>query len=90
MAAARVCLSMLATLKEEVGDLDRIRRVVKVTGLVNSQPDFADHPKVINGCSDLLVAVLGDAGKHARVAAGYSNLPLNCAVEVDMVVEVDA
>lgn len=89
VAAARIGLGLLATIKHELGDLDRIKRVVQVTGLVNSPAEFSQHPAVINGVSDLLVSVLGEAGKHTRVAAGYSNLPLNCAVEASMIVEVD-
>jgi enamine deaminase RidA (YjgF/YER057c/UK114 family) len=66
-----------------------VRRIVKVTGMVNCDAGFAQHPQVINGCSDLLVALYGDRGRHARVAAGYSSLPLNAAVEIDLIAEVD-
>jgi len=69
--------------------LDRVKKVVKVTGMVNCEGDFTQHPKVINGCSDLLVEVFGEKGKHARVAAGYVSLPLNVACEIDLVVEVE-
>ncbi len=87
--AARVAtVSLLSTLKAELGSLDRVRRIVKVTGFVNSTPDFGDQPKVINGCSDLLVAVFGERGKHARSAVGVAALPTNCAVEIELVVEV--
>jgi enamine deaminase RidA (YjgF/YER057c/UK114 family) len=70
------------------GDLDRVKRVVKVTGFVNSTPEFTDQPQVINGASDLLVQVFGDAGKHARAAVGVSSLPRGVAAEVEAVVEV--
>lgn len=89
-AAAKCCaLSILAHLKAACGgDLDRVRRCVKLNGFVNSGPGFHDHPKVINGASDLMVAVFGDAGRHARVALGAPALPLNFAVEVDAVFEI--
>ena len=87
--AARMCgVSLLAQLKAAVGDLDNVVRVVKLGGFVQAGPDFYDVPKVINGCSDLMVEVLGDAGRHARAAVGVYKLPLNFAVEVDAVVEV--
>jgi enamine deaminase RidA (YjgF/YER057c/UK114 family) len=70
------------------GDLGRIRRVVKLTGFVNSTPDFTDQPKVINGASDLLVAVMGDAGRHARSAVSAASLPLGVAVEIEAVFEI--
>lgn len=88
-AAKATTLSLLTTLKAELGNLDRIRRIVKVTGLVNSTPDFPDQPKVINGCSDLLVALFGERGKHARSAVGMAALPANYAVEIEVVVEVE-
>ena len=84
-----ITLGLLATLRAQTGDLDRVRRIVKVTGLVNCDATFSQHPQVINGCSDLLVALFGDKGKHARVAAGYVSLPLNAAVEIDLVAEVE-
>lgn len=87
--AARLCtINALAQLKFALGSLDRVKRVVKVTGFVNCDPSFADHPKVVNGASDLLVQVFGEAGKHARAAVGASSLPLDCAVEVEFIVEV--
>ena len=87
--AARLCgLYLLAQLKAELGDLDRVKRVVKINGFVNVTPDFGDIPQVMNGCSDLLVEVFGEAGKHARSAVGVANLPLNFAVEADGVFEV--
>ncbi len=88
--AARVCgLNLLAQMKSALeGDLDRVVRVVKLGGFVQAGPEFYDIPKVINGCSDLMVEVFGDAGRHARSAVGVYKLPLNFAVEVDAVVEV--
>jgi len=84
-AAARTCaLSLLAQVKAACGgDLDRLVRVVKLTGFVASAPHFADQPKVVNGASDLMVAVLGEAGRHARSAVGVAALPLGVAVEVE-------
>lgn len=88
-AAARRCgLALIAQLKAAVGDLDRVRRVVKLTGFVNSTPDFTDQPKVINGCSDLMVEVFGDAGRHARAAVSAPALPLGVAVEIEAIFEV--
>jgi enamine deaminase RidA (YjgF/YER057c/UK114 family) len=89
-AAARLCgLNLLAQLKAACGgDLDRVVRVVKLGGFVNVAPDFDPIPAVVNGCSDLMVEVLGEAGKHARSAVGVANLPLGFAVEVDGVFEV--
>ncbi len=87
--AARLCtINALAQLKAVLGSLDRVRRVVKVTGFVNCEPSFVDQPKVINGASDLLVQVFGENGKHARVAVGVSSLPLDSAVEVEFIVEI--
>ena len=88
--AARSCaLSLLAQMKRACGgDLDRVARVVKLTGFVNSTPDFTDQPKVINGCSDLLVEVFGDAGRHARSAVSAPSLPLGVAVEVEAIIEL--
>lgn len=88
-AAKLTAINLLSTLKVELGELDRIKRIVKVTGFVNSAPDFGDQPKVINGCSDLLVAVFGEKGKHARSAVGMGALPSNYAVEVELIVEVE-
>ena len=84
-AAARLCaISLLAQLKAACGgDLSRVVRAVKLVGFVNSHPDFTDQPKVINGASDFLVAVLGDAGRHARSAVGVATLPLGVAVEIE-------
>lgn len=88
-SARRVALCLLSSLKAEIGELSRVRRVVKVLGMVNSAPQFTEHPKVINGCSDLLVAVFGDRGRHARSAVGTNSLPMGIAVEIEMVVEVE-
>jgi len=90
-AAARLCgLNLLAQVKAACGgDLDRVRRVIKLNGFVNVTPDFDPIPQVMNGCSDLMVSVFGDAGKHARSAVGMANLPLNYAVEVDGLFEIE-
>lgn len=88
-AARNVGLNMLATLKAEIGDLNRVRRVVKVLGMVNAAPDFRDHPKVINGFSDLMVEVFGEAGRGGRSAVGMGSLPFQIPVEVEMIVEID-
>lgn len=88
--ARQVGICMLATLKSELGDLRRVRRIVKVLGMVNATPEFADHPRVINGFSDLMVQVFGERGKHARSAVGMMSLPGGITVEVEMVVEVGA
>lgn len=87
-AARRCGLSLIAQLKAAVGDLDRVVRVVKLTGFVNSTPDFTDQPKVINGCSDLMVEVFGEAGRHARAAVSAPSLPLGVAVEIEAIFEV--
>ncbi|HMO63835.1 MAG TPA: RidA family protein [Verrucomicrobiota bacterium] len=88
--AAKLCaLNLLACARLALGDLDRIRQIVSVNGYVNCVPGFADAPKVINGASDLLVELFGDAGRHVRAAIGVAGLPQNAAVEVQMVAEVD-
>jgi enamine deaminase RidA (YjgF/YER057c/UK114 family) len=88
-AAARLAaVALLASLRAEVGSLDRVRRVVKVLGMVNATPEFRDHPRVVNGASDLLTDVFGEAGRHARSAVGMAGLPMGIAVEVEMVVEL--
>lgn len=88
--AARYCaLNCLAVVKSLVGDLDRVKRIVKVVGFVNSAPGFSAQPKVVNGASEFLVEVFGDAGAHARSAVGAAGLPLDAPVEVEMVVEVE-
>ncbi|MBI2818899.1 MAG: RidA family protein [Acidobacteria bacterium] len=87
--AARICaLNALAAVKKEIGDLDRIRRVVKVTGYVASAPGFTDQPKVVDGASVFLNELLGEKGKHARAAVGVNELPLGVAVELEMILEV--
>ncbi len=88
-AAARLtAINQLAVLKAELGDLNRVKRIVKVFGMVNATEDFTDHPEVINGFSDLMVEVFGERGKHARAAVGMASLPRNIACEIDVVVEI--
>jgi enamine deaminase RidA (YjgF/YER057c/UK114 family) len=87
-AARLTGIYLLSALKAEIGDLNKVTRVVKVFGMVNADPTFTAHPTVINGISDLLVAVFGDCGRHARTAVGMGSLPFGIAVEIDMVVEV--
>jgi enamine deaminase RidA (YjgF/YER057c/UK114 family) len=87
-AAKVVMLNCLASVKRELGDLDRVKRVVKLLGMVNCTEDFTEHPKVINGGSDLLVALYGEQGRHARSAVGMQQLPMNIPVEIEMIVEV--
>ncbi|GMV05655.1 MAG: LysR family transcriptional regulator [Gemmatimonadota bacterium] len=87
-AARLTGINQLAVLKEMLGDLDRVVRIVKVLGMVNSAPDFVEQPAVINGFSDLMVQVFGDRGRHARAAVGMASLPRGQAVEIEMVVEV--
>jgi enamine deaminase RidA (YjgF/YER057c/UK114 family) len=87
-AARQTALCLLATLKSEINDLNRVHRIVRVFGMVNATDTFDRHPQVINGCSDLLVAIFGERGKHARAAVGMASLPFNWAVEIEMVVEV--
>jgi enamine deaminase RidA (YjgF/YER057c/UK114 family) len=89
--AARLCtINGLAQLKSSLGALDRVKRVIKVTGFVNCDPSFGEHSKVINGASDLLVQVFGEKGKHTRAAVGVSSLPLDSAVEVEFIVELNS
>jgi enamine deaminase RidA (YjgF/YER057c/UK114 family) len=88
-AAARLCtLSALAAVRAELGSLDRVAKVVKVTGFVRSSAGFTDQPKVINGASDLLVEIFGDKGRHARAAVGVNELPLGVCVEVEFIFEI--
>ena len=87
--AREVGLQLLATAKDALGDLDRIKRVVKLLGMVNSSPDFDRQPEVINGCSDLFVEVLGEAGRHTRSAVGMGALPFRIAVEIECTFEVE-
>jgi enamine deaminase RidA (YjgF/YER057c/UK114 family) len=90
--AARLCgLNLLAWMQRAAGgDLDRIARIVKLGGFVNCAPEFSEQPKIVNGCSDLLVSIFGDAGRHARTAVGVNALPFNVAVEIDAIVELKA
>ena len=88
-AAKLVAINHLAVLKAELGDLSKVKHIVKVLGMVNCTEDFKDQPKVINGYSDLMVAIFGDKGKHARSAVGMYALPMNIAVEVEVIVEVE-
>lgn len=87
-AARMVILNRLAVIRQELGSLDKVSRIVALNGFVNSDPDFHGHPQVINGASELLVDVFGDAGKHSRTALGAAALPLNVAVEINLIVEI--
>ncbi len=86
--ARNVALNCLASVKDTVGDLNKVKRVVKLLGMVNCTEDFKDSPKVINGCSDLLVTIFGEAGKHARSAVGMQALPNQIPVEIEMILEI--
>jgi enamine deaminase RidA (YjgF/YER057c/UK114 family) len=88
-AARATALSMLATVRVELGSLDRVKQVVKVFGMVNCAPGFNRTPQVIDGCSDVLVEIFGDAGRHTRSAVGMAELPFDIAVEIEMVLEVE-
>lgn len=88
-AARSVGLQILATARQALGSLDRITRTVKVLGMVNSAPDFGAHPQIINGCSDVLVEILGDAGRHTRSAVGFASLPNAICVEIEATFEVE-
>jgi len=88
-AARATALSMLATVRAELGSLDRVRQIVKVFGMVNCAPGFNRTPEVIDGCSDVLVAIFGDAGRHTRSAVGMAELPFDICVEIEMVVQVE-
>jgi len=86
---ARICiLNRLAIVQQEVGSLDKVTRIVALNGFVSSAPDFYNHPMVINGASELLLEIFGERGKHSRTALGVASLPLNAAVEINLVVEV--
>jgi len=87
-AAKLVALGLLGSLKGLIGDLGKVRRIVKLLGMVNCDSTFMEHPRVIDGASDLLVEVFGDSGRHARSAVGMNGLPFNIAVEIEMVVEI--
>ncbi|PHY05410.1 MAG: hypothetical protein CK528_14540 [Alcaligenaceae bacterium] len=84
--ARRVGLQILATIRAAVGSLDHVEAIIKLLGMVNAEPDFGDQPKVINGCSDVLIEVLGDRGKHARSAVGMGSLPNGMTVEVEVII----
>ena len=86
--ARRTAICMLASLKDEIGDLSRVKRIVRVFGMVNAVDDFTRHSEVINGFSDLMVEVFGDRGRHARAAVGMASLPFDLTVEIEMIVEV--
>jgi enamine deaminase RidA (YjgF/YER057c/UK114 family) len=87
---ARLCiLNRLAVIQNEIGSLDKVRQIVTLNGFVNSEPDFHGHPQVINGASELLVEIFGDKGKHSRTAIGVAALPLDVAVEINLIVEVE-
>lgn len=88
-AARLTAINHIAVLKAELGDLKKVKRIVKVLGMVNCTEDFKDQPKVINGYSDLMVDIFGDKGKHARSAVGMYALPMNIAVEVEVIVEIE-
>jgi enamine deaminase RidA (YjgF/YER057c/UK114 family) len=87
--ARMIVLNRLAVIREELGSLDKVKQIVALNGFVNSTPDFHAHPQVINGASELLVEIFGDKGKHSRTALGAAALPLNVAVEINLVVEVE-
>lgn len=84
-----IILNRLAIIQEEIGSLDKVKRIVALNGFVSSEPDFYGHPQVINGASELLVEIFGDKGKHSRTALGVAALPLNVAVEINLIVEVE-
>ena len=88
--ARMIILNRLAVIQDEIGSLDKVKQIVALTGFVNSEPDFYGHPQVMNGASELLVEIFGDKGKHSRTALGAAALPLNVAVEINLIVEVEA
>jgi enamine deaminase RidA (YjgF/YER057c/UK114 family) len=83
-------LNRLAVIQDEIGSLDRVKQIVTINGFVSSAPDFYGHPQVINGASELLVQIFGEKGKHSRTALGVTSLPLNVAVEINMIVEIES
>ena len=87
--ARQTGLSLIAVMKAEMGDLDRVKRIVKLLGMVNATPEFGEQPEVINGCSDLFVSVFGDRGRHARSAVGMGSLPRGIPVEIEVIVEIE-
>jgi enamine deaminase RidA (YjgF/YER057c/UK114 family) len=84
-----IILNRLAVVKQEIGSLDKVKQIVALNGFVNSAPDFYGHPQVINGASELLIEIFGDKGRHSRTALGAAALPLNVAVEINLIVEVE-
>lgn len=87
--AARLCIiNVLAQLKSEIGNLDKVSKIVRVSGFVNSSGEFYEQPKIINAASDLLFEIFGEKGKHSRIAVGVASLPLNSAVEIDLIAEI--
>ena len=88
-AARLTGINLIATIKSAIGDLRKVKRIIRVTGMVNAVPEFSEHPKVINGCSDLLVQVFGERGRHTRAAVGMGSLPSNIAVEIDLILELE-
>jgi enamine deaminase RidA (YjgF/YER057c/UK114 family) len=86
--ARQIGLQMLATIRQATGSLDHVEAIVKLLGMVNAEPDFGEHPKVINGCSDLLVEVFGERGKHARSAVGMGSLPNRMTVEIEAIIQI--
>lgn len=89
VAARQVGLALLATMRDKLGSLDRVKRIVKVLGMVNATPDFTAHPSVINGCSELFVQIWGENGRAARSAVGMGSLPGNIAVEIELIAELE-
>ena len=87
-AARSIAIDLLSTLNAHLGSLDRVKRIVKLMGLVNSTPEFTEHHLVVNGCSELLGEIFGDAGKHARSAFGVAQIPLGACVEIEMIIEI--
>ncbi len=89
--SARICaINILAQIKKELGDLQKISKIVRLNGFVNSIPEFTQHPKVINAASDLFYEIFGESGKHSRIAVGVSSLPLNAMTEIDAVIEISS
>ena len=87
--SARMCaINILAQIKREIGDLEKVSKIVRLSGFVNAVPEFSQHPKVINSASDLIFEVFGEKGKHSRIAVGVASLPLNSMTEIDAIVEV--
>ena len=87
--ARMIVLNRLAVIQDAIGSLDKVKQIVALNGFVNSEPDFYGHPQVVNGASELLVEIFGDKGKHSRTALGAAALPLNVAVEINLIVEVE-